>query len=210
MNSYKIKVIAAICAGTLLTGCATQAGTDRAWGTVMGGVAGAALGCGIGLMIYGPKGCIIGAGAGAVTGAAVGWSMVKINQYKVEQVRSVRDDQLLYGFTKSKSSQIKIRKGMSTPNSVKPGRTVNLTTDYSVTLPRNVQFIAVTERWILKKDGEVLADLSQNGQRSSGGWSADARIPMPINAPLGTYVIEHKVQADESNDTDESTFIVYR
>jgi hypothetical protein len=35
-------------------------------------------------------------------------------------------------------------------------------------------------------------------------------VPIPKNAEPGTYVIEHKVQAGNSYDTDESTFVVTR
>jgi hypothetical protein len=74
-----------------------------------------------------------------------------------------------------------------------------------------MQSASVSEGWTLKKDGKVLADLpQQNNQRTSGGWSADASIPIPTNAQPGTYVIEHKVQAGTSYDTDDSFFIVSR
>ena len=175
------------------------------WGAVVGGAGG----CIIGLAFGGASGCAKGAIAGGVVGAVTGWGAVK---YQAEQVRTAKADQRMYPLIKPvDSAQVKIRKGTSTPHRVKPGKTVKLSTDYSVTLPQNMQSTAVKESWVLKKDGEVLADLpSQDSQRSSGGWAADATIPIPRDAVPGTYVIDHKVQAGASYDTDESTFVVSR
>lgn len=212
MNKHKLKFIAAICSGALISGCATQQGTDQMKGAGLGMVGGATLGCLIGLAAGGGKGCAMGAAIGAAAGTVAGWGAVKINQYQAEQVRTVQDDQRMYPLIKPvNSAQVKIRKGTSTPNRVRPGEMVKVTTDYSVTLPPSMQSTAVTEHWVLKKDGEVLADLpQQDSQRTSGGWAADATIPIPTNAVPGTYVIDHKVQAGTSNDTDESTFVVSR
>ena len=177
-------------------------------GAGIGTLGGATLGCLIGLAAGGGKGCAMG----AATGAVAGWGAVKISQYQDEKVRTAKADQRMYPMIEPKeanSAQVKIRKGTSTPNRVKPGEMVKVTTDYSVTLPPSMQFTAVTEHWVLKKDGEVLADLpQQDSQRTSGGWAADATIPIPTNAVPGTYVIDHRVQAGDSNDSDESTFVV--
>lgn len=200
-----------LCPALMISGCATQQGTDQLTGAGVGLAGGAALGCLTGFLVSRDSGgCATGAAIGAVTGAVVGWGAVKISQYQATQVRSAQEDQQIYGLTKSISTtQVKINKGTSTPNMVKPGESVKLFTDYSVQLPADMSSTQVAESWILKKDGKVLADLPpQNNQRTSGGWNADATIPIPTNAELGTYVIEHKVLAGNSYDTDESTFVV--
>ncbi|HTO99843.1 MAG TPA: hypothetical protein VMJ64_00610 [Anaerolineales bacterium] len=205
-------IAVALCA-TFFTGCATQQGNDQLKGAGAGLLGGAALGCLTGFIASGhASGCATGAAIGAATGAVVGWGAVRLSQYQAEQVRSAQDDQRLYGLSKPvDSTQVKIRKGTATPNTVRPGETVRVATDYSVILPQNMQSAPVSEGWTLKKDGKVLADLpQQNNQRTSGGWSADASIPIPTNAQPGTYVIEHKVQAGTSYDTDDSFFIVSR
>ena len=204
-------IAVALCA-TFFTGCATQQGNDQLKGAGAGLLGGAALGCLTGFIASGhASGCATGAAIGAATGAVVGWGAVKLSQYQAEQVRSAQDDRHLYGLTKPvDSTQVKIRKGTAAPNTVRPGETVKVTTDYSLILPQNVSSIAVEESWTLKKDGKVLAVPQQNSQRTSGGWLADASFPTPTNAQPGTYVIEHKVQAGTSYDTDESVFIVSR
>ncbi len=196
---------------SLIAGCATQQGNDQLLGAGGGAMGGAALGCLTGFIAGGnASSCGTGAAIGAATGAVVGWGAVKLSQYQASQVRTTTDDQKMYGLTKPvDTTQVKIRKGSSAPRTVKPGESVNVTTDYSLMLPTQTSSTQVTETWILEKDGKTLAELPQKSMdRASGGWNADAVIPVPKNAELGTYVIEHKVQAGASYDTDESTFIV--
>ncbi|MVW70170.1 MULTISPECIES: OmpA family protein [unclassified Bordetella] len=69
------RITAIALAAMLVTGCATQQGTNTAIGTGVGAAAGA----GIGALIGHGKGAAIGAGLGAVAGGLVGynWSGVK-------------------------------------------------------------------------------------------------------------------------------------
>lgn len=214
-KTYKRKKLlaAAILPVLMVSGCATQQGNDQLMGAGAGMVGGAALGCLTGFLAGGNAGgCATGAAIGAAVGAVTGWGAVKVSQYQASQVRTVQEDQQVYGLTKSvNATQIKINKGTSNPKSVRPGDSVQLFTDYSVQLPASMTSTQVSESWVLKKDGNVLAELPpQNNLRTAGGWNADATIPIPTNAELGTYVIEHKVLAGSSYDTDESTFIVSR
>jgi hypothetical protein len=195
----------------LMAGCASQQGNDQLMGAGAGAVGGAALGCLTGFIAGGnASSCGTGAAIGAATGAVVGWGAVKLSQYQASQVRTPTDDQKMFGLTKPvDTTQVKIRKGSSSPRTVKPGESVNVATDYSLMLPPKTASTQVTETWTLEKDGKTLAELPQkNTDRASGGWNADATIPVPKNAELGTYVIQHKVQAGTSYDTDESTFVV--
>jgi hypothetical protein len=194
----------------LLAGCASQQGNDQLMGAGLGALGGAALGCAIGAAAGGSSGCATGAAIGAATGVVAGWGVVKYQQYQATQVRTAQEDQRLYGLAKSvDTTQVKINKGTSKPNTVKPGDSVKLFTDYSVQLPNKQNTAPVSESWTLKKDGKVLAELpAQDNQRSSGGWNADATVPIPKNATPGTYVVEHKVASGNSYDTDESTFVV--
>jgi hypothetical protein len=214
-NAFNRKTLLALAMLPILMtgGCATQQGNDQLMGAGVGLASGAALGCLTGFLASGHAGgCATGAAVGAAVGAVTGWGAVKLSQYQSSQVRSAQEDQQIYGLTKSvNTTQIKINKGTSTPKTVRPGESVKLFTDYSIQLPANISSSPVSESWILKKDGKVLAELPpQNSQRTSGGWNADATVPIPTNAELGTYVIEHKVLAGNSYDTDESTFVVTR
>ncbi len=198
--NLRVTGLALCCA--LMTGCATTEGNQQLFGAGIG----TALGCGIGYAIGGAQGCAIG----SALGAAAGWGVVA--QYQATQVRSVAQDQQIYGLTEPVSStQVQIRKGTSAPNTVRPGDTVKVATDYSLMMPPSLaaQGADVEESWVLKKDGKVLTNLPpQKNHRAGGGWAANASIPIPKNAQAGTYVVEHKVQAGPSYDTDESVFIV--
>ena len=208
--SKKNLIALALCP-SLMVGCATQQGNDQLMGAGAGALGGAALGCLTGFIAGGNAGsCGTGAAIGAGVGIVAGWGAVKLSQYQASQVRTANADQQMFGMTKPvDTTQVKIRKGSSTPRTVKPGDSVKLTTDYSVVLPPNVPSTKVAESWTLQKDGKVLAALpQQNSDRASGGWDVDATVPIPTNAELGTYVIEHKVQAGTSYDTGESTFLV--
>ncbi|MBS4052595.1 MAG: hypothetical protein KGZ69_15545 [Methylomonas sp.] len=194
----------------IVSGCANTQGNDLLKGAGLGALSGAALGCAIGLAAGGGSGCAKGAAIGAVSGAVVGWGTVQYQQYQASQVRSVNEDQRLYGLAKSvDTAQVKINKTSSTPSPVRPGGSVQISTDYSIRLPSTETVSPVSESWTLKKDGQVLAALpQQESQRASGGWNANAVIPIPSGAANGTYVIEHKVQSGNSYDLNLSTFDV--
>jgi len=188
-----------------LSGCASTGGSVQQ--QMAGAGIGAALGCAAGALITGDaRGCA----AGAAIGGAVGFGAVAITQYNARQVRSTADDSRVYGLTGPVSTpQVKIRQGSSAPETVRPGGSVNVSTDYSVLLPPGTSSAGVTESWVLKKDGKVLSNLpSKTATRSAGGWEADAVITVPSNAPAGTYVIEHRVKSGSSYDVDQSNFVV--
>jgi len=196
---------AAMSAMVVVSGCQSTGGEVNE--QMVGAGVGAALGCGVGLLIGGrAEHCL----AGAAAGGLVGWGVVKINQYQAHQVRSAAAERRVYGLTQAVDTpQVKIRRGTSSPRHVRPGQDVRITTDYSVLLPPGDRSATVRESWVLKKDGRVLANLPpQTNRRTAGGWAASASIPIPGNASPGTYVVEHKVSSGSSYDEDDSTFIV--
>jgi hypothetical protein len=191
-------------AALFLAGCtSTGSVQDQAIGTGIG----AALGCGVGALITGDaRGCATGAAVGAI----VGFGTVAISQYNSTQVRTASTDSRIYGLSTAPSApQVRIRRGSSAPSAVNRGESVKITTDYSVALPRGMNQATVSESWVLKKDGNKVANLpTKSASRSAGGWQSDAEITIPSGVAPGTYVIEHRVQAGSSYDTDESVFVV--
>lgn len=199
-NAAAVTVLAA---SLTLGGCQT---TGDVQDQTAGAGIGALIGAGIGAAIGGRQGAL----AGAAIGGLVGFSAIKIHQYQSRQVRSSSADSRLYGLTQPVSStQVKIRRGSTSPRSVRRGQSVDIKTDYSLLLPSGTNSASVTERWTLKKDGKVVANLpSKSNRRTAGGWNAEAEITIPPDVPTGTYVIEHRVKAGSSYDTDESSFVV--
>ncbi len=201
ISRSRIAVLALGCGA--LSGCATTDGNQQ----LLGAGLGTALGCGLGYAIGGARGCAVG----GVLGAAAGWGVVAQYQ-QATQVRSAAQDQQIYGVTEPVSTtQVQIRKASASPATVRPGETVQVTTDYSLMMPQGLasQGADVQESLALKKDGKVLFSTPpQTTHRGVGGWVAPAQIPIPQNAQPGTYVVEHRVQAAGSNDTGQSVFVV--
>lgn len=198
MNNYKVKIIAAVCAGSLLTGCATM-------GQSMGA---AAVGCaGVGILtavLTKHKGIGAGAGAGCMAIAAVG-----VYNYHASQTRTAQQDQKIYGVTRVSSPTIKIRNATAYPERVRAGETVKLILDYSVMAPKGVQNVDVTESMILKHDGRVIKTFPDRPiKRPLGGSGAEVDLPTPAKLSSGTYVIEYKVQAGMSYDIRPMVFVV--
>jgi hypothetical protein len=188
---------------SLAAGCATTEQNQQLGGAAVGGLAG-------GLLCTALHGNTAACLASAAAGAAIGWGTVKVSQYRSAQVRSSQSDNRIYGLTAPPdSTSVVVRKSSAVPQSVQPGQEVNVSTDYSVILPHGTSQVDVVESWALTKDGKVLANLAQPPvQRSAGGYVAQAGIPIPGNAPHGTYVIEHKVQAGTVFDSQTSVFYV--
>ncbi len=199
MKKQKLKVIAAIYSGVLLTGCATwQQSTGLA-----------TLGCaGVGILtgaLTHSAGAGAGAGAGCMALAAIG-----IYNYHSSQTRTAQQDQQLYGYTAPvNSTEVKIRNATALPEMVKAGDTVKLTLDYSVMAPKGIENVDVDESMVLKRDGKVLQTLSERPiKRPLGGSSSEVDFKVPAEMPAGTYVIEQKVTAGTSYDIRPTVFVV--
>lgn len=199
MNNPKLKMIAFVCSGTLLTGCATM---EQSAGLATLGCAGVGILTGV---LTKNAGIGAGAGAGCLAIAAVG-----IYNYHSKQTRTVEQDQQLYGYTAPvNSTEVKIRNATASPEIVKAGDTLKIGMDYSVMAPKGSQSINVQESMVLKKDGKVLKTLSERPvARELGGGSSEVDFKIPDKMPPGTYVIEQKVQAGTSYDTRPAVFVV--
>lgn len=199
MNKHKLKIIAAVYSGVLLTGCATM---EQSAGL-------AALGCAAaGGLVGGLTGS---AGIGAATFAGCGaLAAIGIYSYHTSQTRTAQQDQQLYGYTAPvNSTEVKIRNATASPEMVKAGDTVKLTLDYSVMAPKGIENVNVDESMVLKRDGKALQTLSERPiKRPLGGSSSEVDFKIPAEMPPGTYVIEQKVTAGTSYDARNTVFVV--
>lgn len=199
-----VNTVSTVVCISLLTGCASMTPeSQQAMGAAFGAVAGGlATGLTTGNVGYGL--------AGAVGGAALAWGAVKLVQYNSEQVRSAQQDQRLYGFAPAVNAPtVKLNKGNASPEMVSPGQHVDVVSDYSLSLPASQTIVQVQETYSLKKDGNVLFQSPiQTAQHTAGGYAITAGIPIPADAKPGTYVIESKIQAGNSYDTNQAVFVV--
>ncbi len=199
MNKHKLKVVATVCSGFLLTGCATPGQSTGA----------AVVGCGLIGALTGVLTKNTGAGAGAGAGC-LALAGIALYNYHTSQTRTVQQDQQLYGYTPSvNSTEVKIRNATVSPENVRPGDTVKSTLDYSVMAPKGIQIVDVEESMVLKHDGKVLQTLSERPiKRQLGGNGAEVDFTIPAKLSPGTYVIEYKVKAGTSYDVRPAVFIV--
>jgi hypothetical protein len=199
--------VAAVVTVTLATatGCATTQEGQQMQGAATGAIAAGLL---TGLLT-GNVGYGLAAAAG---GALLGWGAVKLVQSNTQQVRTVQQDQQIYGLSPSATSAlVKLNKAAAAPDSLAPGQTVTVYSDYSLALPASQSSSEVSESYVLKKDGkELFASQPQKAQHTAGGYAVTASIPIPKDAAPGTYVVETKVQAGTSYDTSQAVFVVAR
>ncbi|MFA5924357.1 MAG: hypothetical protein WC856_24205 [Methylococcaceae bacterium] len=199
MNKYKLKLIAAVCSGILLTGCATM---EQSAGL-------AALGCAGAGALTGALTHNAGIGAAAFAGCGA-LAAIGIYNYHSSQTRTVQQDQKLYGYTAPKySTEVKIRNATASPEKVRAGDTLKIAMDYSVMAPKGTQDVDVKESLVLKRDGEVLKLLDERlVKRPLGGGSSEVDFTIPAKLAPGTYVIEQKVTAGTSYDVRPAVFVV--
>ena len=200
----KTKLLATAVCAVLITGCAAPGGGSNTVGNTTAGTAA------VGALIGGLAGGWQGAAIGALSGAAVGWAAGKVIESKELAARSQTQDQQLYGYTAPTDSVfVNINSATSTPQTVTPNSTVDVVTDYSLSLPANAPQAQVSVTGVLLKDGVQLMDFkNQPATKSAGGYTIKLPVSIPANAAPGTYVIRHTVSAGTTYDTAESTFIV--
>lgn len=204
MNSnFKTKLLATAICTVLVAGCAAPGGSNTVGNTTAGTAA-------VGALIGGLAGGWEGAAIGALSGAAVGWAAGKVIESREVAARSQTQDQQLYGYTAPTDSVfVNINSATSTPQTVTPNSTVDVVTDYSLSLPANAPQTQVSVTGVLLKDGVQLMDFkNQPATKSAGGYTIKLPVSIPANAAPGTYVIRHTVSAGTTYDTAESTFIV--
>lgn len=202
-TKFKTKVFASAVCMVFVAGCASPGGSTNPANTAAGTAA-------VGALLGGIAGGWEGAAIGALSGAAVGWVAGKVIESQELAARSQTQDQQLYGYTAPADSVfVNINSATSTPQTVTPNSTVDVVTDYSLSLPANAPQAQVSVTGVLLKDGVQLMDFkNQPATKTAGGYTIKLPISIPGNATPGTYVIRHTVSAGTTYDTAESTFIV--
>lgn len=176
-----------------LTGCAT---TDQSAGA--GALAGAALGALI------SNDAAAGAAVGAVLGATVGYVVHKAQARKVQSAEATKDK---LGYAAHKGLQLRMNRGTVSPVSVTPDSEVTAVMEYALLGTGGGK--PVEERRILKRDGEVVAELqSERVVRTDGTWENELGFKVPPSAPAGRYVVVQEIEADDAKSTRNSYFNV--
>lgn len=203
ITTFRTTVLATAICTVLVAGCAAPGGGTSSTNTAAGTAA-------VGALIGGLAGGWEGAAIGALSGAAVGWVAGKVVESQELAARSQTQDQQIYGYAAPADSVfVNINSATSTPQVVTPNSTVDVVTDYSLSLPANAPQTQVSVTGVLLKDGVQLMDFkNQPATKTAGGYTIKLPVSIPGNAAPGTYVIRHTVSAGTTYDTAESTFIV--
>ncbi len=200
-RTVKHLVCMGVCA-TILMACTAEQ-QSQGLGALLGAAGGAAVGALAG------KGDTTAILAGAAAGALVGWAAVKLTQYHAEKTASAQQETKVLGYKSSDGTVVKIRDSTTTPDQITAGQTVALSTNYTVLAPDPNASVPVTETIQLWKDNKMVQELRKKVEaREPGGWTAKANIPVPKDAPAGTYVVKTQIDGGGSNDERETHFVV--
>ncbi|MBC7360302.1 MAG: hypothetical protein H5U10_17380 [Desulfacinum sp.] len=196
-----------LCCAFLLLGCATT-DPEQAQQQVGGAVVGALLGGAVGaLTSRDAKGALVGAAAGA----ALGFAAVKLAQYQANRVRTAEQDAKIYGLTPlTDTPLVKINDISCSSPMVTKTDPVQFHADYSLSVPKSFQNVAVQETYIFKdKDGKVVANLgTQQKNLEPGGYEVRGKLLLPENTLPGEYQLELQIKAGTSYDVSAARFQV--
>ncbi len=129
--------------------------------------------------------------------------------YHAAKFRSVEEDQKLYKYSIPNTTFVKIRKAQALPGTVKIKNILKIVLDYSVMAPNGVPNAVVTESVVLKRDGRVIDTLHEEPiTRPLGGCISEMDFKIPAGMPVGTYMIEQKIQSGTSTDLGSANFVV--
>lgn len=136
----------------------------------------------------------------------------KLREYKSARTASAKTAAKTTGKALGYAGQttlVNIRGASASPQKVRRGDAVTVKMEYTILAPANVKSLDVSEVWLLEKDGtEVTRTEPRKETREPGGWQSQASIPVPADAPLGTYVIKSRVESSAGPQETVAYFVV--
>jgi tetratricopeptide (TPR) repeat protein len=104
---------------------------------------------------------------------------------------------------------VKIQKATASHVTAKAGDTVEFLTEYSLTLPEGARRKFVEATWVLKRNGKKIGTEGISARMAKAGVNSAANeLTLPPRVRPGTYVVEHRVRAENSYDVAQSSFSV--
>jgi hypothetical protein len=191
-------------AGALLAGCSlviascsmTTEGQEQAAGAGAGALAGAALGAAA------SGGSPRAVAVGATSGAIAGWGTVKLAQLASRRTQSAEQENNLQGWKPGEPARVRMRGINVRPDPAGPGSDTTIAMNYGVTGPRDGAIPVRETIEIRDSRNKVIVPAQAIEQsRSPGGWESPRTLPLPRNAPAGTYQIFARVETPERATT---------
>lgn len=170
------------------------------------------------------EGAAVGAGAGAATGAAAGAILGEsaeatiiggilgglvggaVGHYAYDQTRDRRETARAYDYDKSRGSILAIENASAVPDSVDPGKTVDIKMTYALLNPEEPA--TVSEIREVTHDGELVANPQVTVERTAGTYTSELPIHLPDNASKGLYRVKTTVKTENASDTRMTDFVV--
>jgi methionine-rich copper-binding protein CopC len=104
---------------------------------------------------------------------------------------------------------VKIQKATASRVTAKAGDTVEFLTEYLLTLPEGARRKFVEATWVLKRNGKKIGTEGISARMAKAGVNSAANeLTLPPRVKPGTYVVEHRVRAENSYDVAQSSFSV--
>jgi hypothetical protein len=187
---------------TLLSGCeAIERAIKDNPTTAIGAGAGGAGGALIGGLASGGTGALIGGLTGVLAGGVVGNLLDR-----QEQAREATAETVAY--TEEKGNLIRIGEVSVSPQSIRPGDTVNVSVQYAVVTPGGAERVRVREIRHIYYQGDLVGNPVVEVERPEGTYRSTLPIMLPESAAPGHYEVVVGVEMNGALDRWESRFVV--
>lgn len=184
----------------LLFGCETIPTEHR--GAAVGAGVGAATGTAAGAVFGdGTRSAVIGGLLGGLVGGVIG-------HYGYDQRRSRDETVQTYNYQPGQGTVLTVEEASATPQTVRPGESVDLQMTYAVLTPSPEAESTITEIREITRNGETVGNPQVNVARRDGTYTTTVPLRLPPNAQRGTYNVRNIVQSQGVSDVRETTFTV--
>lgn len=199
-----VRTISVICVAVVLHGCASTGGVSGK--QVLGAAVGGVVGAGICLAVTrNPVACAL-AGVG---GAIAGWGVGTVVENYARQQRSFEAERAEFGYQPAQGTRIEMRKSQTSPETVAPGQSLEVITQYALLGPDAEKPIAITETLSVWRDGnEIVKGTAKVVERLPGGWEVSDRLKVPEKAPPGRYQVKQELSAGNAKSASLTPFVV--
>jgi len=170
--------MAVLCSALLLvSGCDFIKRHKKA---VIGAGVGALAGAAVGGAYKGRRGAIVGGLLGALAGGAIG-------AYLDHRDRTAAQTYQQHQYQPTQGVRIEVIGVDANPSTVAPGSQVTLLATYAVMAPDPQQQIQITETRLVTFNGQLVANPANTVIRTPGTYTSQVPVTLPAGAPAGQY-----------------------
>jgi hypothetical protein len=164
----------------------------------------------------------IGAGVGAISGAAIADSTTgavvggllgalaggAIGNYVYDRNRTAQETNRAYGYYPAQGDLLNIEQATVSPQTVRPGGTVDLNMTYAVMTPERAGTSQITEIREVRYNGQLVGRPTVTVSRPNGTFTSTIPLRLPPDAGPGIYRVTDTIESSFGSDTMETSFRV--